>query len=66
MGSGTLMPARSEAQRRLIYARFGAEFAKKHHFDNPGKLPARAKKRRVTKGKTRHPLTRSMIEKGQM
>lgn len=37
------MPARSEAQRKLIYARFGAAWAKKHHFDNPGPLPARAK-----------------------
>lgn len=55
------MPARSEAQRRLIYARFGKEWAKRHHFDNPGKLP-----KRVTKGKTRHPLTRSLVEKGQM
>jgi len=35
------MPARSEAQRKLIYARFGVAFARKHHFDNPGKLPAK-------------------------
>jgi hypothetical protein len=33
------MPAVSEAQRRLIYARFGKAFAKRHHFDNKGKLP---------------------------
>lgn len=34
------MPAVSEAQRRLLYARFGAAWVKRHHFDNPGKLPA--------------------------
>lgn len=36
------MPAKSEAQRKLLYARFGAAWVRKHHFDNPGKLPARA------------------------
>ena len=40
------MPARSQAQRRFIYARFGAKWAKKHHFNNKGKLPARARKRK--------------------
>lgn len=43
------MPAQSEAQRRLLYARFGADWVKRHHFDNPGPLPAHAhrkKKRR--------------------
>ena len=35
------MPARSQAQRKLLYARFGAAWVRKHHFDNPGKLPAR-------------------------
>ena len=35
------MPARSEAQRKLLYARFGAAWVKRHHFDNPGKLPAK-------------------------
>jgi hypothetical protein len=33
------MPARSQAQRGFIYSKFGPAFAKKHHFDNPGKLP---------------------------
>jgi hypothetical protein len=33
------MPARSEKQRRFLYARFGSAWVKKHHFDNPGKLP---------------------------
>jgi hypothetical protein len=37
------MPAKSESQRRLIYGKFGAEFAKRHHFDNPGKLPEKLK-----------------------
>lgn len=33
------MPAVSEKQRRLLYARFGAAWVKRHHFDNKGKLP---------------------------
>lgn len=39
------MPAKSEAQRRFIYGTKGAAFAKAHHFDNKGKLPAHANKR---------------------
>lgn len=44
------MPALSQAQRRFIYAKFGKAFAKKHHFNNEGKLPPRVsttKKRRT-------------------
>lgn len=55
------MPARSEAQRRYLYAHFGSAWVHKHHFANKGKLP-----KRVSRGKTRHPLTRSMVEKGKM
>jgi len=40
------MPAKSEAQRRYLYAHFGADWMKRHHFDNPGKLPARAHTKR--------------------
>jgi hypothetical protein len=40
------MPARSQAQRRFLNARFGHAWVKKHHFDNKGKLPKRVKKRR--------------------
>lgn len=39
------MPARSQTQRRFIYARFGAAWAKRHHFNTKGKLPKKAKKR---------------------
>ena len=35
------MPAVSEAQRRLLNARFGHAWVKRHHFDNKGKLPER-------------------------
>lgn len=38
------MPAKSEAQRRYLNAKFGHEWVKKHHFDNKGKLPARKSK----------------------
>lgn len=49
------MPARSEAQRRLLNAKFGHAWAKQHHFDNKGKLPAKAGKKKAgrTKGKKR-------------
>ncbi len=45
------MPAKSQAQRAFIYAAKGAKFAKAHHFDNKGKLPARAKAKK--KGRKR-------------
>jgi hypothetical protein len=33
------MPARSEAQRRFLNARFGHAWTKAHGFDNKGRLP---------------------------
>lgn len=51
------MPAKSQAQRAYLNAKFGHEWVKRHHFDNPGKLPARVggkkkkpKKKRKRKG----------------
>jgi len=41
-----VMPAKSQAQRRYLHAKFGKSWAKKHHFDTKGKLPARAKGKR--------------------
>lgn len=43
------MPAVSEAQRRLLNARFGHAWVKEHHFDNKGKLPPHAAKHRKRK-----------------
>jgi len=40
------MPARSQAQRRFLNARFGHAWVKRHHFDNKGKLPKRVKKKK--------------------
>lgn len=40
----TPMPAKSEAQRRKLYATKGAAWCKAHHYDNPGPLPAKVKK----------------------
>jgi hypothetical protein len=37
------MPAKSEAQRKWAFAVKGAKWAKAHHFDTKGKLPARVK-----------------------
>ncbi len=39
------MPARSEKQRKFIFAKFGEAWAKRHHFNNKGKLPKQAKKK---------------------
>ena len=33
------MPARSQAQREFLNARFGHAWVKRHHFDNKGHLP---------------------------
>ncbi len=49
------MPAKSEAQRRLLNAKFGHAWVKKHHFDNKGKLPKKVgkKKGKAVKGKSK-------------
>ena len=43
------MPARSQAQRRWAYGVKGAKWARRHHFNNKGKLPARVRKRKTTR-----------------
>ncbi len=45
------MPAKSQAQRKLLNARFGHAWVKAHHFDNKGKLPAKVKTKKAHKGK---------------
>jgi hypothetical protein len=40
------MPAKSEKQRRFLFARFGEAWAKRHHFNNKGKLPKQASKKK--------------------
>jgi len=37
------MPAESEAQRRYLFAKFGAAWVKRHGFDNKGPLPMHVK-----------------------
>lgn len=44
------MPAKSEAQRRALNAKFGHAWVKRHHFDNKGPLPERVSKKKA-KGK---------------
>lgn len=39
------MPARSQAQRRYLNARYGHAWVRRHHFANRGRLPARVRKR---------------------
>ena len=43
------MPARSQAQRAYLNAKFGHDWVKAHDFDNKGKLPKHTKKK--TKGR---------------
>jgi hypothetical protein len=43
------MPAVSQSQRALLNAKFGHAWVKKHHFDNPGKLPEHATPSEKTK-----------------
>jgi hypothetical protein len=49
------MPAKSQAQRKWAFGVKGAKWAKDHHMDNPGKLPARVKPKakKSTKAKKR-------------
>lgn len=42
------MPAKSDAQRKFLYATKGEAWVKKHHFDTPGKLPDHVKKKKKT------------------
>ncbi len=44
------MPAKSAAQRRWAFGVKGKKWAKAHHFDTPGKLPARVKPKAKHKG----------------
>lgn len=43
---GAAVPAKSEAQRRFLFARFGKAWAKRHHFNNKGKLPKRSRRKK--------------------
>jgi hypothetical protein len=45
------MPAKSQAQREWAFAAKGEKWAHEHHFDNPGKLPAHAAKKKPKKKK---------------
>ena len=38
------MPAKSQKQRAYLHAKFGADWCARHHFNNKGKLPAKAAK----------------------
>jgi hypothetical protein len=43
------MPAKSQKQRAWAFAVKGPAWAKKHHFDNKGKLPKTAPKKKGKK-----------------
>lgn len=40
------MPAKSQKQRAWAYGVKGKSWAKKHHFDNKGKLPKTSRKKK--------------------
>lgn len=45
------MPAKSQAQRRWAFGKMGVKWAKRHHYDNPGPLPARVGKKSKKRSK---------------
>jgi hypothetical protein len=47
--------ATSQAQRGFIYSQKGQAFAKRHSFDNKGKLPQYVPQSKVPKSKQQHP-----------
>lgn len=58
------MPARSEAQRRYLNAKFGHDWVKKHDFDNKGRLPKRAPKKHKS-GSDREQLMEAFKRRGK-
>jgi hypothetical protein len=54
------MPARSQAQRAYLNAKFGHDWVKRHGFDNKGKLPPHAPKHKGRTG-TRSSITRERM-----
>ena len=54
------MPAVSDAQRKLLYARFGEAWVRRHHFDTKGKLPRYVRKRR----RPRTPISQTIAKGG--
>lgn len=53
------MPAKSQAQRKMLNARFGHAWVKAHHFDNKGKLPARVGGKKKSKSKSKKTARRT-------
>jgi hypothetical protein len=45
------VPAKSQAQRGYLAAKFGTAWLHKHHYDNKGPLPAHVAKKPKKKGK---------------
>lgn len=43
------MPARSRRQQKYLYAKFGEDWVKKHHFDNKLKDDKKSKKHKKKK-----------------
>lgn len=56
------MPAKSQAQRELLNAKFGHEWVKAHHFDNSGKLPEKVSGKKSAKSAIKEHI--SKLSKG--
>jgi N-acetylglutamate synthase-like GNAT family acetyltransferase len=57
------MPAKSQAQRAYLNARFGHEWVREHHFDNTGKLPEHKKKKHRYKTDKHHQIAMDALRK---
>jgi RNA 3'-terminal phosphate cyclase len=44
-----MMPAKSQAQREALNAKFGHAWVKRHHFGNKGKLPEHVGREKAVK-----------------
>lgn len=49
------MPAKSQAQRAYLNAKFGHDWVKEHHFDNAGKLPEHVREKKRREYRKKHP-----------
>jgi hypothetical protein len=49
-----VMPAVSQAQRGYLAHKFGPEWMREHHYDNPGKLPAHVSRTKAVKNAKRN------------
>jgi hypothetical protein len=57
------MPAKSQAQREALNAKFGHKWVKEHHFDNAGPLPKKVKQKPKKRSPRRYKLMANFVKK---